>query len=88
MKQAHFFVNCTENKGVVLRSFPCATCGRKVRPIAAATRVADFPVVHSFQSGKCPGCGSQHFVASARTTEDCIKLEPLMQRLVESAQEE
>lgn len=86
MNETHFFINCTEGKGLVLPHFPCAVCERKVRTDAAFTRVLEKPVQHSLQAGKCPGCRAQHFVISARTKPECVALEPYMRDMIDKLQ--
>lgn len=84
MNETHFLINCTEGKGLVVPHFPCAACGRKVRHAASFMRIIERPVMHSLQAGKCPGCGAQHFVLSARSKPDCVILEPYLRDLIEN----
>lgn len=76
----HIVINETKTKFVLVKSFPCWECSRPIRPKEKENRIIVKPIMHGIQFGKCPSCQAQHFVINGRTKEDCIALEPVLER--------
>lgn len=77
----HVFINETKSDAVLISQWPCAECGNAVTPDSTQNKVLGTPVQHGLQFGKCSKCGAAHFIASARTKEDCVQLEPVVAEL-------
>lgn len=80
----HVFINETKTKFLHVKSFPCADCGYLVRPKLRDNQIHSNPVFHGLQIGKCLNCRALHFVINGRTKEDCIALEPVLNKFLET----
>lgn len=83
MTMLNFAVFCSHGKPLLLRNFPCASCGQKVRARPNGNRLIEFPVTHAIQTGVCASCGDEHYVFIARNEHDCDLIRPHMLSMYE-----